>query len=46
LKDGETVIVNFPKEEALGLINNQLENLTFKVDGVSVCGACGHMQQP
>lgn len=30
-KDGESVTVTFPKEEASGLINNQLESLTFKV---------------
>ncbi|GBF92163.1 kinesin [Raphidocelis subcapitata] len=29
-KDGETVTVNLPKEESSGLINNQLESLTFK----------------
>lgn len=30
-KDGENITVNFPKEESSGLINNQLESLTFKV---------------
>lgn len=30
-KDGESITLAFPKDEASGLINNQLETLTFKV---------------
>eukprot|EP00775_Hariotina_reticulata_P005321 gene5321-5556_t len=32
--DVETIVVSFPKEESSGLINNQLDSLAFKVDGV------------
>lgn len=38
--DGETVTVALPKEEASGLINNQLESLSFKVRGALRCAAC------
>jgi len=33
-KDGESITVNFPKEESSGVINNQLESSTFKVCGL------------
>ncbi|KAF8058116.1 KLP1 [Scenedesmus sp. PABB004] len=36
-KDGETITVTFPKDEASGLINNQLETLTLKVTVYETC---------
>jgi hypothetical protein len=38
-KDGETIAVNFEKDAASGMINNQLDNVTFKVQpaGSAAC---------
>lgn len=42
-KDGESITVAFPKEAAAGVINNQLDSLTFKVGWLrSVPAAAAH----
>lgn len=48
-KDGETITVSFPKDAASGLINNQLDSLSLKFDGVlenvsqdTVYNTCAH----
>jgi hypothetical protein len=43
-KDGETITVSFPKDEASGFINNQLDSLILKVRAQLSTEACKQIE--